>query len=145
MAQTLTNALPFAPLQLLLLPPRFAQTSVSVDAQQPFECASIVQVEYRVYDRIQAGVNITQPGDEVLELVCGTTALAEWQDHVHQKEWQPADDKDAHDDAQGAGRPPLLGQRDLLLLLDELINGARLLLQRRGSSACACRRRLWWC
>lgn len=128
LAHTLTDALS------LVAHLRSARAVISLDAQESFECASIVQIENRIDDRIEAGIDVAQPGDEVLELVCGTAALAERQNHVHEKEGQPADDKHAHDDAQRAGSPSLLGQRDLLFLLNELIHSARLLLQCAGCS-----------
>lgn len=116
--------------------------SVSVQAQQTLEGPTVVQVEYRVDDRVQPRVDVAQPGDEVLELVRGAAALAERQDDVHKEEGQPADDEHAHNDAECACRPSLLRQRDLLLLLDELVHATGLLLQGRGGSNGTSRRGL---
>jgi len=114
----------------------------SIQAQKSLEGPAVIQVEDGVDDRIQARVDVAQPGDEVLELVRGAAGLAEGQNDVHEEEGQPADDEHAHDDAQGASRSPLLGKRDLLFLLNELVNPTSLLLQRSDRNGSDSRRGL---
>lgn len=112
-------------------PPRRQILRASADSQQSPERSSIIEIENRIYEGIESAIDITEPRDEVYHPVRWAASRTEWHDDVHKEEWQPADNEDAHDDAQGPRRPPLLGQRDPLSFLDELIDG-------RGGDGAAC-------
>ncbi len=55
-------------------------------------------------------------------LLRGVAARAEGHDDVHEEEGEPADDEGANHDAHRLGGLPLLGQRDLGLLVDEAVD-----------------------
>lgn len=60
--------------------------STSVAAQDFQKRLAKVIVEHGVYDRVERGVDVAQPGYEVHCLCRDTTVRAEGQDDVHQEE-----------------------------------------------------------
>ena len=90
-------------------------------SEQSLESAPEVDVENGVDDGIKSWVDVTQPDDEVDENRVGRVCacLAERKYDVHEKKWQPADDKGGHDDRHCSGDSAFLRLRHTLLLLPE--------------------------
>lgn len=71
--------------------------------QDLLEGQAEVRVEDGVDDRVEGAVRVAQPCQK-LEYDRRDARLAERSDDVHAKEWHPADEEHAHDDAERDGR-----------------------------------------
>lgn len=80
------------------------------DAEQFLERSSIVQIEYRINNRIQSGIYVAQPCQKVNQLIGRTAPRAKRLDDVQQKERHPARNEHAHYNAERSGGASFLGQ-----------------------------------
>lgn len=87
-------------------------------AQYPLERLPELRTEYRVNNRIQGGVEITQPKEKVHRGRCDVTGISAERHHKrHDKKRQPTDDESPRDDRQGLSGFPLSFRLETLLLV----------------------------
>jgi len=84
-----------------------ARSFLLLETQQLLERPPEVQVEDGVDDWIEGGIDVAQPRHKVCEFITRTARITKRNNHIHKKERQPAQDKNAHDDSQGSRSTPL--------------------------------------
>lgn len=84
-----------------------ARSCLLLETQQLLKRPPKVQVEDGVDDWVEGGVDVAQPRHKVREFITRTARITKRNNHIHEKERQPAQDEHAHDDSQGPGGTPL--------------------------------------
>lgn len=95
--------------------------------QDALERLAELGVEDRVDDRIEGAVRVAQPRED-LERLAADAGLAEGGHDVDAEERHPADEEDAHDDADGDGRlvvGDVIGRRVVHMADFEFFRGPR--------------------
>ena len=97
--------------------PRSISTSVCFSTQNLLECLSELWTEDGVNDRIERGIEVSQPEEKLKDIVVNA-AVADRHDEGDDEEWQPAKDESSSDNGQCLCRLlfPLGLQRNMLLL-----------------------------
>ena len=83
----------------------------AAEVEDLLEGAAEIAVEGGVDDRVEEGVGVAEPEEERGQGVGDGSGVGEEGSHQRQdEEGQPADGEGRHDDAEGGGGLPLLGQ-----------------------------------